>query len=68
MGRIGRATVVGVLLAEVLAGCGKNVEVGREQYANGKPKLEYEYYTDGDGNRVNSGYYREYFESGALRI
>lgn len=67
MRRTSSTALIGLLLAVALARCSRT-EVWREQYGDGKPKLEYEYYTDRNGHRVYSGYLREYFESGILKL
>jgi antitoxin component YwqK of YwqJK toxin-antitoxin module len=56
------------LIVGLIGGCGRKVAVWAEKHANGNIKVEYQYYTDDKGNKVNAGYYRQYFEEGTLQV
>ena len=64
------------LVVGVIGGCGSEkkildaqgheIEVGTQKWDNGKTKIEYQYYLDGSGSEVRSGYLRMYFENGQM--
>jgi hypothetical protein len=45
---------------------GQKIERYWEDWSNGKTKFEYEFYEGENGEKINAGYYREYYESGQL--
>ena len=47
---------------------GQTLEVGTENWDNGKATVEYQYFRDIEGKVVQHGWYKRYDESGTLRI